>query len=633
MFSVKKGYSVSEAAKRAVPKVSPGKQNLAVKLLTYVLLFSSLVTFVTSSYIIYSDYRQGTQELNQSITQIKAGYQESISYSLWNFDSPQIKAQLAGILNFPGVLNVYIETKEGLLHSAGDFEQTSSQTYAFDLFFTSAGRKYPLGILNINLDYQGLYDSLFHKAFNILVTQFVKTFSVSLFILFIFQRLVTHRLLRMSQWASRFSLNNLDYELSGPTATSDNQDEIDSVINAINTMRTSLKADIKKRELVEQALKKSQDKLSIAINNAELGFCEYSQKTDCFLGNMQFAKHLEIDPAVLKKIKNPIDWFKTCIIGERAIEQRERINQLLHGHMERIYAELSLQCGNTNIKHFDTTIQVSEWDDNGLPMTIIFCLLDKTEQVNSSKQAADLNFALEQKVTRRTEELTNKQIQSNAELKKLQLQLKNLEQQKKRQQSLENQRPLHNALLQLNEFIHLDSNANDNPDQQQAKRLISLLSKHLEASTQLNTQTFDVVTLIQKSLQEFSARFQQTSSATLQLPFSLMLDSQEHLLAYCFEHCLITIAALNRDSFSNKNLKVTLRLEGDDGIISLAYTDTDHSLHPWDLNDKHHPANNEILILKMCHAMVEEHFHGAIIIDKKEAQLQLTIRFSIDLPS
>jgi hypothetical protein len=190
---VEKDLSVSEEVHQEETKTSANKQKLAVKLLTYVLMFSFFVTLATSAYILYSDYLQGANELNQSISQIEAGYQESISYSLWNFDSQQIKTQLAGILNFPGVLNVYIETKEGLLHSAGDFQQGGSQKYAFDLFFTSAERQYPLGVLNINLDYQGLYETLLYKALNILATQFVKTFSVSLFILFIFQRLVTHR--------------------------------------------------------------------------------------------------------------------------------------------------------------------------------------------------------------------------------------------------------------------------------------------------------------------------------------------------------------------------------------------------------------------------------------------------------
>jgi hypothetical protein len=623
---------VPEAVSKRTKKASLKEQSLALKLLTYVLLFSFFVTLATSTYIIYLDYLQGTSELKQSITQIKAGYQESISYSLWNFDSQQIKTQLAGILNFPGVLNAYIETKEGLLHSAGDFDQAGTQRHAFDLFFTSSERQYPLGVLNINLDYKGLYETLFYKALNILATQFVKTFSVSLFILFIFQRLVTHRLLRMSQWASRFSLNDLDQELSlSASNKSEKPDEIDSVVGAINSMRVSLKEDIRKRELTELALNKSQHKLSIAINNAELGFCEYSQKTDRFQGNDHFSKHLGIEPDLLEKIEHPIDWFKNHIVGEHTIEQRERINQLLHGHMERICTELSIQCGANSIKHFYTTIQVSEWDDNGLPMTIVFCLLDKTEQVNASKQAADLNYALEQKVTKRTEELTHEQVQSKAEIKKLQLQLINLEQQKRRQQNQENLRPLHSAFLQLQELIQppLQENGTESgkPQLHQADKLLDLLAKHLQASYQCNSQTFDVVLLIQESLKEFLSVHKLEPAVDLRLPFSLMLDSHKELLEYCFEHCLSTMQALLEADFDSRKLGISLDLEGDHGVIALSYNseEINTEIEKWS-----QPASNEIIVLKMCHAILEERFNGSALLSQEDNQVSLELRFSIN---
>jgi PAS domain-containing protein len=623
---------VHEAVSDRTNEAPPGEQRLALKLLTYVLLFSFFVTLATSTYIIYLDYLQGSSELKQSISQIKAGYQESISYSLWNFDSQQIKTQLAGILNFPGVLNAYIETKEGLLHSAGNFEQAGSQKYAFDLFFTSSERQYPLGVLNINLDYKGLYETLFYKALNILATQFIKTFSVSLFILFIFQRLVTHRLLRMSQWASRFSLNDLDQELSLSTSHKpERPDEIDSVVGAINSMRVSLKNDIKKREFTELALNKSQHKLSIAINNAELGFCEYSQKTDNFQGNDHFSKHLGIDPESLGKIEHPIDWFKNHIVGEHTIEQRERINQLLHGHMERICTELSIQCNENSIKHFDTTIQVSEWDDNGLPMTIVFCILDKTEQVNASKQAADLNYALEQKVTKRTEELTHEQVQSKAEIKKLQLQLVSFEQQKRRQQSQENLRPLHDAFLQLQQLIRLPSKHQNKDSEklqlQEADKLLDLLAKHLQESNNSSSQTFDVVVLIQDSLQEFLTFHQLESSADLRLPFSLMLDSQKDLLKYCFEHCLASIKALSAASFESNKLAISLDLDGDYGVIVLNYNSRDIIT---EIKDWRQAASNEMIVLKMCHAILEERFNGSALVTQEDKHVSLTLRFSIN---
>lgn len=599
---------------------------LAVRLLTYVLFFSFFVTLATSAYIIYSDYRQGTNTLNQSIKQIQAGYQESISYSLWNFDSQQIKTQLAGIINFPGVLNVYIETKEGLLHSTGNFQQESTEKHAFDLFFISAERQYPLGVLNITLDYEGLYKTLFYKALNILATQFIKTFSVSLFILFIFQRLVTHRLLRMSKWAENFSLSNLDNALKLDEHKT--HDEIDEVVKAINSMRSSLQEDIEKRERAEHELNQTQYKLSIAIDNAELGFCEYSQKLDQFSSNDHFAHHLQVAPDYISRIKNPMDWFKSLICGENCIEQRERINQLLHGHLERICTELSLTCDDS-IKHFDTTIQVSEWDDNGLPFAIVLCILDKTEQVNASQQAASLNYALEQKVTKRTEELNQEQIQSKAEIKKMQQQLTYFEKYQNSQKSQEYLQPLQHALHQLQANLLTDHTQQQTTDNLESSRqLIILLSNHIKQCNKFDCETFDVVSLVKELALEFSKRQNFKGSIQSRLPFSLMLDSYKTIISYCLEKTFIAISTIYEQSLTQSNTHLELVLEGDFAIITLSCSEK-ITLDAEALWQK--PTKNELIIVKMCHSVMKELLDGSIkFSQEKEGGVNFKLTFNIN---
>jgi hypothetical protein len=274
---------------------------------------------------------------------------------------------------------------------------------------------------------------------------------------------------------------------------------------------------------------------------------------------------------------------------------------------------------------------VSEWDDNGLPATIVFCLLDKTAQINASKQAAELNYALEQKVTKRTEELTHEQVQSQAEIKKLEQQLINFEQQKRRQINQENLRPLQHALLKLQDLIHPSKTNNDSSEEQlqQAKMLLELLCEHLQASNRSSTQTFDVVVLIQESLRERSTKLGVTSLAKLRLPFSLMLDSHKDLLTYCFNHCLVTVEALNHDSFDSQNLTISLELEGDYGVIKLFYDEKDIKK----ISDNNYETHNEMIILKMCHAILEERLNGSIKVIQVKNPFSLELRFSINVNS
>jgi hypothetical protein len=64
----------------------------------------------------------------------------------------------------------------------------------------------------------------------------------------------------MSQWVNHFNSNDLDQKLTLNSSYNlskipEKEDEIDAVVNAINTMRISLKDDIKKHELTDLALK------------------------------------------------------------------------------------------------------------------------------------------------------------------------------------------------------------------------------------------------------------------------------------------------------------------------------------------------------------------------------------------
>lgn len=615
--------------KASTPKPVSKKTKLAFTLLTYILAFSFFVSLATTTYIIYSDYRQGTNELDESIKQIKSGYQESVSYSLWNFDNQQIKAQLAGILNFPGVLNVYIETNEGLLHSTGNFDKLSTEKHTIELFYLNGERQYSLGMLYITLDYQNLYESLSYKALIILATQFFKTFSISLFILFIFQRLVTARLQKMSRWANQFNIENLDHELIADKDHEHHQlDEIDDVVNAINTMRISLKEDIKKREQVESNLKKSQKKLSIAIDNAELGLCEYNQLTNKFSGNELFAQHLGLEFDQLETLQQPTDWFLQLITGEREVEQKERLHQLLNGHMERICTELSLRCQNHKVKHFFATIQVSQWGENGLPLRIVFCLLDKTEQVNAILETKELNTALEEKVNERTEELTTEQIQSQAEISKLNRRLSQLESQKARYQNQQCLQPMRHALKQLETLI-------SNNNHVQAKELINQLNEHIVSSFADDKETFDTVNLITETLTHVFPP-EDYSSIELRLPFSLTLDSYQSVLQYCFERTLKVLINSDVLAFKAENLMVEVALKDNLVIITVQYANIPSALSKSFIEHWQSPQSNDLIILKMCQTIMQEMFEGALLVETQHQPktnmqtLDIQLQFNIN---
>jgi hypothetical protein len=335
-------------------------------------------------------------------------------------------------------------------------------------------------------------------------------------------------------------------------------------------------------------------------------------------------------PEFLNTVKDPVDWFKGLICGDNSIEQRERINQLLHGHMERICTELSLRCGD-DIKHFDTTIQVSEWDDNGLPFAIVFCILDKTEQVNASKQAAELNYALEQKVTKRTEELSHEQIQSKAEIKKMQLQLTSFEKYQNRQKSQENLRPLQYALQQLKSNLTSNKGNEAATKLAQSRQLVILLSQHLKHCNQLECETFDVVILVKELNQIFSQNQQGIVEIKARLPFSLMLDSYKHIISYCLERTLLGLSTLYKQQLPLDKTSIALVLEGDFVNIILS---CDAGLTQEITTQWQNPTENDLIIVKMCHSVMEELLDGKIeLLQDDQGAIRFNLTFNINTRS
>lgn len=395
--------------------------HVGVRLLSYLLTFSFVISLAASSFVIYSDYQRGVSQFQKNLEQIHTSYQQSVSYSLWNFDNRQLESQLHGILNFPGVVYVYIENRDKLIQSAGDIYAQADQTYSFELTHQSSSQHYPLGRLFINVNYTGLYDDLKYKAVTIIFTQFLKTFSVSIFILFLVRILITRRLAALASWANTFSLKNLDE----PMEFKDNKhrnDELDLVANAINGMRKTLKSDAEERESARKQLLETKEQLTVAIDNAALGFARYFPEDDRIVCNNHFARHLATTQHELEALPRALEQIRDMIRGKNGPEQREKINQLLLGRISRQHGGFTMTNFRGERCYFDITLQIIHYSESR-PKEILICLVDKTREQFANKKAQDLAISLENKVTERTEQLYEEQQKAKDAVRKLEMRL------------------------------------------------------------------------------------------------------------------------------------------------------------------------------------------------------------------
>ncbi|HBS42269.1 MAG TPA: hypothetical protein DEA26_06290 [Oceanospirillales bacterium] len=383
------------------------RSHIGTRLLSYLLLFSFILSLIASLYILYADYQRGLRTIDGTLEQLKLSYQQSISYSLWNFDSKQLEAQLEGILNFPGVVYVYIRDNNRILQSAGDSHQPASREYSFELTHQNGMRYYKLGRLFIHVDYSGLYEDLKYKAATILLTQFVKALSVSVFFLFIVRVFFIRRLNAMSDWVKELRLDNIE-SIPELRNARERCDELDMVALALERMSLSISSETKTREQVQNNLLETREQLTIAIDNAMLGFAHYYPESDQLECNIHFARHLSTTQHELETMTNPIERFLLLIEGDRKADQLDRIQQLLYGHIPRVHGEFSLRNFRNEKRFFDVTFQILKYSESR-PKEVLICIIDKTKEYTARTTAQELAATLEKQVTKRTEELYREQ--------------------------------------------------------------------------------------------------------------------------------------------------------------------------------------------------------------------------------
>ena len=231
---------------------------LSFRLLAYILLFSSAFTLVTSAIQIYSDFRTDISQIDRRMQVIETGYASSLARSLWALDQKLLQTQLEGILSLPDIVHLRLKIEPDSELVLGDIPNDASTTnHTFDLIH-QGDDMFTLGQLTVTADLHRVYADLEQKVVVILATQFLKTFFISILIVWIFQHFVARHLTAMANYARGFSLNNLGEPLTldRPDSALNSSDELSQVTDAINQMRDRLSEDVNRQERDAQEIRK-----------------------------------------------------------------------------------------------------------------------------------------------------------------------------------------------------------------------------------------------------------------------------------------------------------------------------------------------------------------------------------------
>jgi signal transduction histidine kinase len=163
---------------------------------------------------------------------------------------------VGGMIKLPSVVRVVVkesstETEahdDAVIIELGKLPETAFLQKTFPININHNGESMKIGSLTIFISLDILYQDLYGTVVFILIFQMLKTFLMSAFILGIFHYLVTRHLFSMSEFANKTSNENLDEYLVLDRKSESVNDEISSMLNAINTTKRNLKKLVKTSE-------------------------------------------------------------------------------------------------------------------------------------------------------------------------------------------------------------------------------------------------------------------------------------------------------------------------------------------------------------------------------------------------
>ncbi len=245
------------------------KSHLALRLVFYIFLFSSVVTLTSTGIQLFFEYKRDIDHINSTVDQIKQTHVSTLISSLWVYDLTMLEIELQGIKELPDVGHVSIEKNNNSIISVGKNIDEHFLNFDFPLKYTHRGQELTLGTLKVDVSLLGVYKRLKDRVIIILVTQAFKTFLVSSFTFFLFFFLVGKHLKTMADFAKAFSLKNLQTPLllERPKDGNLEKDELSLVESAINEMRVNLIQEIDSVRASQEALAKNEQRFRSLVDN------------------------------------------------------------------------------------------------------------------------------------------------------------------------------------------------------------------------------------------------------------------------------------------------------------------------------------------------------------------------------
>jgi len=210
--------------------------SLSRRLIVYIVLCSSVITFLLSANQLYREYRADIEIINDGFEQIRTVHLKTIEATVWSTDIEKLEVLLDGLGHLRDIEYVAVLENGVELASVGEIKSTDNISNTYVLTQGENDSKIIIGTMKVVANLNAAYDRVFDKAIFILVNNAIKTALVAGMMLLIIHRVVIRHLASITQYVRDFEIGRSREYLklerqSNPDARND---ELDLMVNSIN---------------------------------------------------------------------------------------------------------------------------------------------------------------------------------------------------------------------------------------------------------------------------------------------------------------------------------------------------------------------------------------------------------------
>ena len=268
------------------------KNSLAHRLTFRVILFSSLIAVCFTLLQLYLDFRQDVRNINAFFASISETSLRPLEESVWILDDLQVSLQLEGLTKREDIVYAAVEMNGQVTWSKGHPLHNRGLTATYPLMHQVRGGHEEIGRLQVAASFEGIYQRLLRRVAILLITNTLKTFLVSGFILLLFRKNITAHLERFADYIQQIDIHQPPPPLQLQRCYGAD-DEFDRMTVALNGLCSSGHHAYSELQLQEQRLRLFLDATESAIFGVDAqGMCIFINQAACELCRVERAEAL-----------------------------------------------------------------------------------------------------------------------------------------------------------------------------------------------------------------------------------------------------------------------------------------------------------------------------------------------------